>query len=345
LRRNNLLPIWASGPKSYGRLISRHTKERSKVSGWEKVFELNIHDHERYETMPCVPLCRIRQSGNVQNSVIANIKIGDYENDHAQLDLFWRLFLGIGMFDHEHWVNTGEVSGVSEEFGEIMVTKVVTSRDPSPQPYLVITQELQYDPPFEFLTGGLATPVSVTGGVDYQQMPFFFYDETTDLKILSVEGHHRVAPSPGLEASYFGIGHLDMLERISPLGLSMFRDILGKNRKSDEELSGQNNLIFQEDDALNTRNLAMTLAPHGTIAELMESNLLSSIPEDAKANSNPDPTFLDKLEDDTERMIFSLQKWMGETQSNLNKKHKNLLDQYDREYEDAKVRKGSTKKI
>ncbi len=80
----------------------------------------------------------------------------------------------------------------------------------------------------------------------------------------------------------------------------------------------------------------MTLAPHGTIAELMETNLLSPSKQGVDANSKPNPTFLDRLEDDAKRMTSSLREWMDNSRSDLNKKHHDLLEGLEREYEEAR---------
>jgi hypothetical protein len=134
-------------------------------------------------------------------------------------------------------------------------------------------------------------------------------------------------PSPGMEESRFGMaGCLFMLEQVHTLGLSSFREVFGRTGRC-ETLNG---------DSLKSHEMGMTLAPHGTIAELMETNILSRSFKEGGSNSETGPTFLDLLEEDTERLTSSLQKWLEASRSDLNHKHHVLLERFGRECEEAK---------
>ena len=90
------------------------------------------------------------------------------------------------------------------------------------------------------------------------------------------------------------------------------------------------------DDALSVHPLGMTLAPHGTIAELMESNLLSCSSEVGNTKPPNSLTFLDILERDVERLTSSLQESMEASRNDLSQKHQDLLERFGRELEEAK---------
>ena len=337
LKTQHLLPLWSDGPICSGQRISRHNGERPQIVGWEKQSNISLHSEERYQVMPCVPLCRIRRTEKDANGIdipkppiSATIQIGKFRDENAELYCCWRLFLAVGMFDHEVWEYWNETGDTAKTFFEVTTSKGSINHQLSPQPYLVGVQEFHYEPMSFFFPKDTDEPTgiqTVTGGVDYDQNPFFFYDETTEFTIESIEDHYRMEPSPGMEESRFGMaGCLFMLEQVHTLGLSSFREVFGRTGRC-ETLNG---------DSLKSHEMGMTLAPHGTIAELMETNILSRSFKEGGSNSETGPTFLDLLEEDTERLTSSLHKWLEASRSDLNHKHHVLLERFGRECEEAK---------
>ena len=322
IRNNLFVPVWSHGPYVGNRRTSRHSGERPKTASWKMDPNLYEHDHDnwRYQAMPCVPLCRIRQPG--KESVFGTVKIGEFTEEHAELDLYQRLFLGIGIFDHAYFSDPDK--------GELDFTY-----DPSPRPYLIYVQELYYSSLTDEIPFGddgestVATDLSrpVTGGVNDDTMPIFFYDDSSDIKIESVESHRNYA-----------MNYLFMLENVIPLNLNRFRNSFGSSYFPFDR-PGISSVFTLDDDALNTRKMGMTLAPLGSIAGLMESNLLSNSIQADDANPEDGPTFLDLLEQDAERLTSSLRKSMEGSRNNLIQQHQEILERFGREYDEAKNQK------
>jgi hypothetical protein len=308
LRENNLMPTWSGGPRAQGRYISRSCAERPDITGWQKEpgsLDQYANSYWRYQAMPCVPLCRIPQTN--PSKVCGTIKIGEGPKEEANLYLFWRLFLGIGMYHHEYFDG--------DKIDPIVV------KDPVPRPYLIAVQEIHYAHPSwrEWLTDEdprARWPNVVTGGRNLEQGPIFFFDDSSELKIEEITDHFL------FEETYPG-----WFEEVAPLDLKYIRKIFGKQRDT---------VRFFDGDALSSRTLPMTLAPLETIAELMESNLLSHSFLEFDSSPCSGSTFLDVLARDVERLTSSLHKFLEASRDNLNAKHRDLLNQFEREKEEEK---------
>ena len=133
LRQYEILPVWESGPYCSGRRTSHHSYKRSNCVSWQAT-TFNEFQSWRYQIMPCVPLCRV-PSGSTK-SLDVNYTVGRKTFDETW-NVFRRLYLAIGMFDHEYSVPTGEVVRENEELGPIEVWEAKFVEDSAPRPYLV----------------------------------------------------------------------------------------------------------------------------------------------------------------------------------------------------------------
>ncbi len=322
IQKNGLLPVWSHGPVCGERVSSYHSVDKPQIVGWEKIPHSYRYIELRDQVMPCVPLCRIRSSRN--ESFPASIRSGKTLDEDATLNLYSRVFLGIGKFDREY-VN-------AENFDPIIV------KDPSPRPYLIFADEFHYSPGMEFMFSRPSDiPSTIAGGVvDQDGMPYIFYNENSDLEIRSLESPFWYEPSPGSDDPGYGMP-VNCFESVYPLDLSLFRNVFGKSMDSEEDsFPASKVLTFKDKDSLDTHTLSMTLAPHNTIAEMIETNLLSPSTQDADGNLEINLTFLDKLEQDAECMTASLKEWMDSSTSDLEQRHKSLIEKFERECEDAK---------
>jgi hypothetical protein len=324
IRQNGLLPLWSQGPIFNKRISSHHSAENPQIIGWGKVLRPNDQDDWRDQVMPCVPLCRIRSPR--RESFPVSLKCGEILDENASLHLYLRIFLGIGMFEREYFD--------PEYFDEMIIKK-----DSSPRPYLILTEEFHYWPGNRYMFSGPPNLRGIiAGGVCLDtNVPYIFYDESSNLEIRSLGEPFELEPAPGTDRPRWRGLPFSSFESSYPLDLSLFREVFGKSLISDEDISNNSREIkFMGKDALNINSRSMTLAPHNTIAELMETNLISSPVQETDVNSETNLTFLDKLEIDAERMTSSLQAWIDNSRSDLKKKHKSLIEKFEREYEATK---------
>lgn len=334
LRQYEILPVWESGPYCSGRRTSHHSYKRSNCVSWQAT-TFNEFQSWRYQIMPCVPLCRV-PSGSTK-SLDVNYTVGRKTFDETW-NVFRRLYLAIGMFDHEYSVPTGEVVRENEELGPIEVWEAKFVEDSAPRPYLVAVQELQQ---FDYGFGAPAPFEVVTGGVSYEQMPFYFYDPDAGIKINSIKEHFLLESGKEMPAWYrdnFGCGHLDFLEDVFRLDLSAFREIFGKTRGVSFfegrkfEYAGDD-IVSIGDDALDVTRGKLTLSPQNTLASLLEADLLAPLDSGDSLDQMGRKNVLDILEADVEQMTSSFREWFQETQQGLHRQHVTLLEKYDSELE------------
>ena len=325
IREHSLSPIWSHGPKYGGRIASHHSPDRPNIVGWKKDPYHWNHETWRFQSMPCVPLCRVKS--NVGFSYSASIRSGKFRDVGAYLQLYKRLYLAIGMFDSEY------VSDM--ETGER-----VTFNDTVPLPYLILADEFHYSPSEEFLYSNDHRNFRPTlaGGLECQSSwPLFFHDDRAEFEIEIMDSEFIMEPGSETDEHRFWGGPFDDFETARRLDLVLFRKIFGMPMSGKEGSFAFDKLkTFLNQDALYTNELTMTLAPRGTIAELIESNLMSSSVGEDHESAELSLNILDRLERDVRLMTSSLEKFMGETRSRLNKKHEGLMEKFDREYEEAK---------
>ena len=80
-----------------------------------------------------------------------------------------------------------------------------------------------------------------------------------------------------------------------------------------------------------------TLSSSGTLAALLEANILGHDIPSENPEQMPLTTVLDHLEDDVKLRTQSLSGWISETESKLQEKHTDLIEKLDKELEDAKA--------
>jgi hypothetical protein len=335
IKNHSLLPIWSHGPKYNGRVAVHHSADRPQIIGWEKDPNPFHYRQWRYQAMPIVPLCRIRRKKRMYS---ASIKSGDFKDVDGDLSLYYRCYLSVGMFDGD--------------FSLEEVAKSISTKDAFPIPYIILVDEFQYWPSadaeiFDPLYGTFRRtipggPASSGGGREPTVIrPLFFYDDSAEFEIVSMESEYIMEPDSETDSNQFWYALISQFEQINRLDLVRFRRIFGmsmsnNNSNWNDPLDGIE--TFSNEDALDKNQLVMTLAPRGTIAELMEANLVSSSNKKSDNGSDSIPTFLDKLEEDTKLMTSSLEEFMETTRSNLNKKHESLIENFDREIKEAQVK-------
>lgn len=325
IRKHSLLPIWSHGPKLGGRIASHHSSDRPQIVGWKKEPNQSQYDDWQFEVMPCVSLCRLKTKVRFSSS----IRSGEYKDADGFLQLYKRVYLAIGMFDTEY---ATDLPGEWVKF-----------KDTSPLPYLILADEFHYRPGdenFSSYSRHHTFKSTLAGGVeDQHNAPYFFYDDRAEIEVESMESYYFTEPGSETGGDRFWGWPLNQFERADRLDLVEFRQLFGMPMSyEDGSFRFDKVETFLKHDALTTNELTMTLAPRGTLAELMESNLMSSSSANGGKNQEFIPNFLDKLEEDARIMTSSFDKFMEEAQSNLNKKHESLLEKIDREYEEAKVK-------
>jgi hypothetical protein len=328
IKEHSLLPIWSHGPTYNGRISSHHSKDRPKVIGWKKDSDPHNYEEWRFQALPCVPLCRVH-STSVNSNLRASIRSGKYRDVDGELKLYRRLYLAIGMFD-------------SEYVDDMKTGERVNFKDTFPIPYLILADEFHYSPGMGMIfSRDRNFRPFIAGGLECQSNgPLFFYDDGAEFEIESMESDYIKEPESESDTNRFWGGPFNDFEVSYRLDLRTFRQLFGTPMSYDEGVFNFERLkTIRGEDTLTKKELTMTLAPRGTIAELMETNLMLSSVGEGGESLEFIPTFLDKLEEDVRNMTSSLEKFMDETRSNLRNKHQILLEEIDREHEKAKAKK------
>jgi hypothetical protein len=325
LKEHKVLPVWGSGPFCYGRRTAHHAYERSSCIDWEPSKEFD-HDF-RYQTMPCVPLCRVGSfpgfSGISGDGAVVNYVSAD-QTFREDWQVYYRLFLAIGMFEHETFELLDDNNDTQNDASR---GKFKTISDSAPRPYLIAVQEFHEVGRFGILLGNRQPFVPLTGGVDYDQQPFYFYDRNTGIEVNDFEEHSLLHPDDGFREFHkdewkekFGCGHLFSLERVLPLNLNLLREVFGK---SPSHSLGE--------DALKLSTRRLTLSPRNSIAAYLEENLLTPPEDGAKAGRKTIKTVLDQLEENAEEMTSSFLNWFHNERETLNQRHISMLEQFEEE--------------